>query len=344
MKRFLKMAAAVTALCAAMGITAYAGQWQQDSTGWWYEEDDGSYPASTWQWIDGNGDGISECYYFDSGGYMVFDTTINGSQLDENGAWVENGQVQTKKSWALVRQSNDPMEIMRTVSEMNDTQNIDADFVMNMQMTAEGQTIPVASTGNIKMQMNGTDLKYLMDMSMDLGALGGVLHTSAFYTDGWYYYDMGGQKLKMQMDYMEALKNAQAAGLISTDDLSYIQDISMTRNGDSITISYTADGSRLMEQASDIMSISGFSLTEQGMNMSITQCGGEFTVDGNGVCTQQKISMGMTLGVGTENVDMQLYMEMNINAAGSNVVVTIPSTDGYVDMDTYLSQLMEQAA
>ena len=155
---------------------------------------------------------------------------------------------------------------------------------------------------------------------------------------------MGGQKLKMQMDYMEALKNAQAAGLISTDDLSYIQDISMARNGDSITISYTADGSKLMEQASDIMSISGFSLTEQGMNMSITQCGGEFTVDGNGVCTQQKISMGMTLGVGTENVDMQLYMEMNVNAAGSNVVVTIPSTDGYVDMDTYLSQLMEQAA
>ena len=155
---------------------------------------------------------------------------------------------------------------------------------------------------------------------------------------------MGGQKLKMQMDYMEALKNAQAAGLISTDDLSYIQDISMARNGDSITISYTADGSKLMEQASDIMSISGFSLTEQGMNMSITQCGGEFTVDENGGCTQQKISMGMTLGVGTENVDMQLYMEMNVNAAGSNVVVTIPSTDGYVDMDTYLSQLMEQAA
>ena len=86
------------------------------------------------------------------------------------------------------------------------------------------------------------------------------------------------------------------------------------------------------------------SLTEKGMNMSITECGGEFTVDGNGVCTQQKISMGMTLGVGTENVDMQLYMEMNVNAAGSNVVVTIPSTDGYVDMDTYLSQLMEQAA
>ena len=46
MKRFLKMAAAVTALCAAMGITAYAGQWQQDSTGWWYEEDDGSYPQA----------------------------------------------------------------------------------------------------------------------------------------------------------------------------------------------------------------------------------------------------------------------------------------------------------
>ena len=118
----------------------------------------------------------------------------------------------------------------------------------------------------------------------------------------------------------------------------------MTRNGDSITISYTADGSRLMEQASDIMSISGYSLTDQGMNMSITQCSGEFTVDGNGICTQQKISMGMTLGAGTANVATQLYMEMNVNAVGADVAVTIPSTDGYMDMNTYLSQLMEEAA
>ena len=43
-------------------ITALAGSWKQDNTGWWYQEADGSYPVNTWQWIDGNHDGIAECF------------------------------------------------------------------------------------------------------------------------------------------------------------------------------------------------------------------------------------------------------------------------------------------
>ena len=54
--------------------------------------------------------------------------------------------------------------------------------------------------------------------------------------------------------------------------------------------------------------------------------------------------MNMTVGDGTENIAMQLYMEMNINAVGDSVVVSIPSTEGYMDMATYMSQIAEQAA
>ena len=32
-------------------------------------------PTNSWQWIDGNGDGVSESYYFDGNGYMLFNTT-----------------------------------------------------------------------------------------------------------------------------------------------------------------------------------------------------------------------------------------------------------------------------
>ena len=38
---------------------AYAGQWMQDGNGWWWQNDDGSYPTAKWQWIDGDADGIS---------------------------------------------------------------------------------------------------------------------------------------------------------------------------------------------------------------------------------------------------------------------------------------------
>ena len=39
---------------------AYAGQWMQDGNGWWWQNDNGSYPAFTWAWCDGNHDGIGE--------------------------------------------------------------------------------------------------------------------------------------------------------------------------------------------------------------------------------------------------------------------------------------------
>ena len=34
------------ALVAMSSITAFAGQWKQDNVGWWWQEDNGSYPIN----------------------------------------------------------------------------------------------------------------------------------------------------------------------------------------------------------------------------------------------------------------------------------------------------------
>lgn len=78
---------------------AIAGTWQTDMNGWWYSNDDGTWPSACWQWIDGDGDGISECYYFDEHGYCLMDTvTPDGNIVNGNGAWTEFGKVKTKNS------------------------------------------------------------------------------------------------------------------------------------------------------------------------------------------------------------------------------------------------------
>lgn len=94
----------ITALCMTasisltpLSLTAFAGQWNSDSRGWWYQNDDGSFTANSWQWIDGNGDGIAECYYFDENGYMLSNTTTpDGQTVDSNGAWVIDSIPQTQ--------------------------------------------------------------------------------------------------------------------------------------------------------------------------------------------------------------------------------------------------------
>ena len=96
--RLNKVTLATVALSVTCVITAFAGQWLSDSNGWWYRNDDGSYPTNGWQWIDGNNDGIAESYYFNEFGYCLMNTTTpDGYQVNENGAWTENGVVQTRQ-------------------------------------------------------------------------------------------------------------------------------------------------------------------------------------------------------------------------------------------------------
>ena len=83
-------------LMSASTLISHAG-WQLDHVGWWYQNADGTYPVNTWCWIDGNGDSIAECYYFDTVGYCLLNTvTPDGYIVDANGAWIENGIVQTQ--------------------------------------------------------------------------------------------------------------------------------------------------------------------------------------------------------------------------------------------------------
>ena len=94
-------------LVISTSMPAFAGQWKQDNIGWWYQDDNGSYPTSTWRWLDGNNDGIAESYYFGADGYILTNTTTpDGYTVNVDGAWTVNGIVQTKQV-SLSDKSND---------------------------------------------------------------------------------------------------------------------------------------------------------------------------------------------------------------------------------------------
>lgn len=52
----------------ASGPGKESGEWFQDTVGWWYKNQDGSYPKSCWQQLSYNA--TSEWYHFDEKGYM----------------------------------------------------------------------------------------------------------------------------------------------------------------------------------------------------------------------------------------------------------------------------------
>ena len=244
----MKKATSVLILSAALTLSlssvALAGQWKQNDTGWWWAEDDGSYPQNTWLWLDGNQDGNSECYYFDSNGYLAVNTTIDGWQVDSNGCWIQNGQVQVSAASPA-----DPAFLaLKAATERSQAsleQGIDANYVMNMDMTIYGTPISVSVSGAMKMtNPNNADMKYLMDMNIHM--LGETMAMRTFYTNDYLYMDMDGQKMKAYTPLSSAMQEVNQFSMMSMDSMAYIQDVSMADNGNgTTTIYYTTNNAEM---------------------------------------------------------------------------------------------------
>ena len=53
MKKTFMTAILAGLMAVSMSMTAFAGQWQQDAKGWWYQNDDGTYLKDGWKWVNG---------------------------------------------------------------------------------------------------------------------------------------------------------------------------------------------------------------------------------------------------------------------------------------------------
>lgn len=98
--RRIKIIVTTLVISVSMCFTALAGQWKQDTKGYWYQNDDGSYPVSQWQEIDG------KQYYFGSDGYIMINAlTPDGRLVDGNGALIvyDNGSYQSILDYYTVK-------------------------------------------------------------------------------------------------------------------------------------------------------------------------------------------------------------------------------------------------
>ncbi|MFR3808922.1 MAG: hypothetical protein ACLTX3_08230 [Lachnospiraceae bacterium] len=57
--------AAAVSICMACRTGKRETTWVKDGKGWWYQEDNGSWPANQWKQVNG------QWYWFDSNGYMA---------------------------------------------------------------------------------------------------------------------------------------------------------------------------------------------------------------------------------------------------------------------------------
>lgn len=212
-KKGLVISALVFALSLLVSIPAFAGQWQNNETGWWYTEDDGSYPVNQWKWIDGNGDGISESYYFDSNGYMLVNTTTpDGYTVNSDGAWVVDGVVQTQGVSNTQTANTDTTQSASLNQEYIDMFGKDINYVLSKMGTGYDQGYLenvcgyryATSNGSVAIFFDIPTDKYVNELVIDESALFNGSHGltvselnailgTEMYTDGYsQYWSLGG--------------------------------------------------------------------------------------------------------------------------------------------------------
>lgn len=348
MKNWKKVLLTVLPMTLALSFTAFAGQWHNDMNGWWYEEDDGSYLANGWYWLDGNNDGIEECYYFGNDGYMVNEHGhVDGYEVDENGAWMVNGVVQRREAQvkeqpssdqpAPSMDSNDPAAVYLAAQQKSnalDSMDMNVDYLISM--SDDDDTIDMGMNLNLKMKgVKDGNLQFIV--SGNVKAFETDMPVNMFYTDGYYYMDMMGMKLKQAMPMDQALAEATQNVDVNVSDLSMMRNMQMRKDGENTIIAYTMDASYFNEYMNNMM---GENMASSGMNISynIKSCNCELVINKDGYYTAEKMYVDMDMVMtdsasgAFDSIGCKMDINMTVNNPGQPVDFTIPSTEGYEDI------------
>lgn len=328
MRKFIRFVLLTGAAAIAMCSTALAGTWKEDQTGWYWEEDNGSYASAGWNWLDGDRNGISECYYFDDQGYLLTNQqTPDGNQVDANGCWVVDGVIQTQGGQ---QQPMDARQQYEAASrKTNDLNSFAARINMDMKMTAQGTNISVNMDMDFKVKdLDSSSVKYLAELRMDM--LGQSQTGKMFYTDGYAYMDMGGQKIKVAMPLDEIMETSRNASSGVLQETGFIQDLQVATDGAGnqvFTFTCAPEGfnkllSQMNQQNMDLAVVT---------DMKIREYRGTATVNPEGYFIASDLVMVYDATIMGTAVSYDIRAHLDYVNPGQPVDFALPSTAGYTE-------------
>lgn len=344
MKNWKKVLLTVIPATLALSFPSMAGQWHQDMNGWWYENDDGSYLKNGWYWVDGNGDGLAESYYFGSRGYVANQTgKIEGYEVNEDGAWIVDDEIQTKE----VPKPNDSaaMAAYKAAQEKNaELDSLDADVYAYMSMEAGEEIMDMGMDISLKMKgVKSGNLEFVMDGTVDM--METELPLSCFYTDGYMYTDTLGMKIKQATPMYEAIETATGTMALPDKETDMITDMQMSMDGEDTVITYRLDTKEFNSFLNDLMGMDIFEdlgNSDYQISCEIGRADGEAVIDKNGYYSRETAFVNMDMSITEkesgekETISYEMCMEININNPGEPVEFKIPSTEGYTDLASML--------
>lgn len=226
----------------------------------------------------------------------------------------------------------DPKEIYTAAVKKNsELKSMDMTTKMDMAMKMGEESINMVMDMDIQMDQINTDkMKYYANTKTT--ADGESMDMVIFYTDGYYYMDAMGQKIKYQMDLTTMMEQVNQSTSTGDLDVEWLKDLTLKEDGDNQILTFTADPAKMTDYVDEMMAGMAASAQLDDMEMTINSVSGEYVINKDGYYTAMKMAMDIDMSAQGQSINMVMDMDATINNPGQAVTVTLPATDDYVEM------------
>lgn len=250
--------------------------------------------------------------------------------------------VMTVAMTATAFAAEDPAALLdRVTQKSNEMDSMDCDMGIHAVLilpdpeTKKDLSVNLDMLMKMKMdQVQSGNLRYKAEMAMDF--LGQSEYATIFYKDGYYYMDSDGEKIKYPMDLNSMIASVEQTTAAAELTSSLMKSLAVREEGENRILSYVADPAKMNAYVNEALSSL---MGDMGVTMTVREVKGEYVINKDDYYTSMNMNMSMDISMYGETVRVIMLIEGTINNPGQPVTVDLPSTDGYVDLNTYYKSL-----
>lgn len=223
------------------------------------------------------------------------------------------------------KKSQDPLEIYKAAVEKN-AKLEDLDMTMGTKMTMEigGESTDVSM--DMDMLMTGyrsENMKYKANTTMEI--MGQSIDMVTYYTEGYYYMEMGDQKIKypFDLDQIVQLTEKSQNSAVAAES---IKEMKAEKEGKNTRLNFKANPEKMTEYTKDIFGNMQGSMQawQTDYEFTISDASGSYLINPDGYYIESTVNMTMQMDVSGQKVDVNAEVTGKVNRPGEKVEVKLP--------------------
>lgn len=220
-----------------------------------------------------------------------------------------------------------PKDIITALESYNNSEQMDANMKMEMQLKADNMEYKVGVEFNFQKDFSNYKTDYFLKGKAQL-PLVGEMEMVSFYKDGYLYSDTMGEKTKEKVSAAAAKESFQPSQLSLALKEDFIENVKAEKSGDKTTYTYKLKEDKLKELFD---SMDGFEKALpnspfDGMgqaNFKVKNTQNTIVVNSKGQVIQNKLDLELEATDKGKTASMHLIFEVNVNKL-DNVIIQYP--------------------